>query len=123
MIHCSALCVNSWAYTAFRFTEATGACELGFKEYAKAAPSSSPANQTTKIFMKPGKDQRPILNLLSCCPPGVNFVPYGRSYPLGVKFSVCPYIFFNSRECSPVGVNEGVNITPRGQISPLGGKL
>jgi hypothetical protein len=26
-------------------------------------------------------------------------------------------------ECSPLGVNEGVNIPPRGQISPLGVKF
>jgi hypothetical protein len=25
----------------------------------------------------------------------------------------------NSKECSPLGVNEGVNIPPRGQSSPL----
>jgi hypothetical protein len=47
----------------------------------------------------------------------------GVKYPLGVKFSVRPYIILNSRECSPVGVNEGVNIPPRGQISPLGVKV
>jgi hypothetical protein len=40
-----------------------------------------------------------------------------------VKFSVCPSILLNSRECSPLGVNEGVNIPPRGQISPLGAKF
>jgi hypothetical protein len=50
------------------------------------------------------------------CPPGVNFVPSGRSYPLGVKFSVRPSSLLNSRDCSPLGVN----IPPRGQISPLG---
>jgi hypothetical protein len=41
----------------------------------------------------------------------------GWSYPLGVKFSVCPSTLLNSRECPPLG---GVNIPPRGQISPLG---
>jgi hypothetical protein len=40
-----------------------------------------------------------------------------------VKFSVRPSILPNSREFSPLGVNEGVNIIPRGQISPLGAKL
>jgi hypothetical protein len=40
-----------------------------------------------------------------------------------VKFSVCPSIPLNSRQCSSLGVNEGVNIPPRGQISPLGAKL
>jgi hypothetical protein len=30
-----------------------------------------------------------------------------------VKFSVCPSILLNSRECSPLGVNEGRNIPPR----------
>jgi hypothetical protein len=29
-------------------------------------------------------------------------------------------ILLSSRECSPLGVNEGVNIPPRVQISPLG---
>jgi hypothetical protein len=62
-------------------------------------------------------------------PLGTNFdprakvVPWGWSYPLGVKFSVRPSILLNSRECSPLGVNEGVNTTPRGQISPLGTTL
>jgi hypothetical protein len=57
------------------------------------------------------------------CPPGVNFVPWGWSYPLGVKFSVHPSILLNSRECSPLGLNRGVNITPRGQSSPLAAKF
>jgi hypothetical protein len=39
-----------------------------------------------------------------------------------VKFSVCPSILLNGRKCSPLGVNEGVNISPRGQSSPLGAK-
>jgi hypothetical protein len=47
----------------------------------------------------------------------------GRSCPLGVKFSVHPSILLNNRECSPLGVNEGVKISPRGQISPLGVKF
>jgi hypothetical protein len=38
---------------------------------------------------------------------------------LGVKFSVRPSILLKSRECSPLGVNEVVNIPPREQISPL----
>jgi hypothetical protein len=60
-------------------------------------------------------------------PLGENFdprgevVPKGQFNPLGVKLSpVCPSILLNSRECSPLGVNEGLNIPPRGQISPLG---
>jgi hypothetical protein len=40
-----------------------------------------------------------------------------------VKFSVCPSTLLNNKECSPLGVNEGVNFTPRGQISPLGAKF
>jgi hypothetical protein len=40
-----------------------------------------------------------------------------------VKFSVRPFILLNSRECSPLGVNKGVSISPRGQISPLGAKF
>jgi hypothetical protein len=40
-----------------------------------------------------------------------------------VKFSVYPSILLNNIECSPLGVNEGVNFTPRGHISPLGAKL
>jgi hypothetical protein len=43
----------------------------------------------------------------------VNFV-------LEVKFSVRPSILLNSRECSPLEVNEGVKLSPRGQISSLG---
>jgi hypothetical protein len=36
-----------------------------------------------------------------------------------VKFSVRPAILLNNRECSPLRMNEGVNIPPRGQMSPL----
>jgi hypothetical protein len=79
------------------------------------------------------KNMRPILNFAprgelwpqgrtlipkgKFCPPGANFVPKGWSYPLGVKFSVRPSILLNNRECSPLEVNEGVNIPPRGQIT------
>jgi hypothetical protein len=48
---------------------------------------------------------------------------YLRKTLLGVKFSVRPSILLNSRECSPLGVNKGVYIPPRGQISPLGTKF
>jgi hypothetical protein len=54
--------------------------------------------------------------------PGVNFVPWGWSYPMGVKFYVHPSILLHSRECSPQGVNEGVNIPLKAQISPLGAR-
>jgi hypothetical protein len=67
--------------------------------------------------------QRPILNFSprdNRWPPGANLFPKGWSYSLGVKFSVCPSILLNSRKCSPLLVNKGVNIPPRGQISPLG---
>jgi hypothetical protein len=40
-----------------------------------------------------------------------------------VKFSVHTSILLNNRECSPLGVNEGKNILPRGKISLLGGKF
>jgi hypothetical protein len=55
--------------------------------------------------------------------PRGEFSPHGEFCPLGVKFSVRPSILLNSRECSPLGVKEGVNISPRGQISPLGAKF
>jgi hypothetical protein len=66
-------------------------------------------------------------------PPEVKLFPRGEICPLGVKLSnggeiLCsPSILLNmfvcSRECSPLGVNEGVNISPRGQSSPLGAKF
>jgi hypothetical protein len=68
--------------------------------------------------------QKPILNFsprgkLLCqvrsCPMGVKLSP-------GVKFSVRPSILLYSRECSPLGVNQVVNIPPRGQIAPLGAR-
>jgi hypothetical protein len=64
-------------------------------------------------------------------PLGTNFVPQGRSCPQGwilsprggvipeVKLSVCSSILLNIRECSTLGVNEGVNISPRIQRSHL----
>jgi hypothetical protein len=74
---------------------------------------------------------RPILNFAprgkvwrqgQSCLPGVKFVPWGRvwSYPLGVKFSVHPSILLNSRECSPLGVNEGVNVPLGDKFHPWG---
>jgi hypothetical protein len=68
--------------------------------------------------------QRPILNFTprrklwphgQGCPPGVNFVPRGWSYPLGVKFSVRPSILLNSIECSPLGWTKGWSF-PLGDI-------
>jgi hypothetical protein len=63
-------------------------------------------------------------------PLGANFDPQwwflppgGELIPWGVKFSVCPSILLKRRKSSPLGVNEGVNIPPRGQSSPLGLKL
>jgi hypothetical protein len=53
------------------------------------------------------------------CPPGVKLIPYEWSYPLGRKLSVRPSTRLNSIECSLLWVNEGVNIPPRGQSSPL----
>jgi hypothetical protein len=57
------------------------------------------------------------------CPPGVNFVPWVWSYPLGVKFSVHPSILLDSmkRVFTPGGerrgehVSCGTNFTPGGQ--------
>jgi hypothetical protein len=71
--------------------------------------------------------QRPILNFAprgnfdprAKLSPRVTFVPWRWSYPLGMKLPVCPSILLNSKECSPLGVNEGVNISNRGQISPV----
>jgi hypothetical protein len=40
--------------------------------------------------------------------------------PGGEIVSVRPSIILNNRECSPLGVNEGVNIPPRGPNLPLG---
>jgi hypothetical protein len=40
-----------------------------------------------------------------------------------VKFSAHPSILLNNKECSPLGVNKGVNFNPRGQSSPLGAKF
>jgi hypothetical protein len=39
-----------------------------------------------------------------------------------VKFSVRPSILLNRSVCSTMGVNEGMNIPPRGQLSPLGAR-
>jgi hypothetical protein len=82
-------------------------------------------------------DQRPIRILgeprgklwpqRRSCPPGLNYAPRVKLSPgvklfPGVKLSVCPFILLNSRECSPLAVNEGVNIPSRGQFSPLGAR-
>jgi hypothetical protein len=76
-------------------------------------------------------DQRPIFNFAprGKLTPGAKLSPRGEFCPLrvklspGAKFSVCPSILLKIRECSPLGgVNVGVNIPPRGQISPLGAR-
>jgi hypothetical protein len=84
---------------------------------AKLSPRDEFFSQTHLVTL------RPILNFSprdKRWPPGANLFPKGWSYSLGVKFSVCPSILLNSRKCSPLLVNKGVNIPPRGQISPLG---
>jgi hypothetical protein len=69
-----------------------------------------PGTHFTNFFLSKG----PFLTLPRgrICPPGVTFVPWG------VKFSVCPSILIYSRE----GMNKRANISPRGQISPLGAR-
>jgi hypothetical protein len=93
---------------------------------------ASGCHRKMKVWATAKKGQMPVLNFSPrgklrpqgwSCPPGVNFVPWGWSYPLGVKYSVCPSILLNSRECSPLGVNEGVNIPPRGRIYPPGRQI
>jgi hypothetical protein len=70
---------------------------------------------------------RPILNFTPSgklwpqgrsCPPGVNFVTWGEVIPGG--FTVGASALLNSRECSPVGVNEGGKIPPRDKFHPWG---
>jgi hypothetical protein len=34
-----------------------------------------------------------------------------------------PFVLLNIKECSPLGVNEGVNYTAKGQSSPLVGQV
>jgi hypothetical protein len=45
-----------------------------------------------------------------------------RVIPWELRPSVCPFIFLNSSEYSPLRVKEGVNIPPRDQSLPLGAK-
>jgi hypothetical protein len=73
---------------------------------------------------------RPIFNITprgKLWPPGAKLSPRGEVIPWGVKFTVCPSILLSSRECSPLGVNEGVSRmsqdVPRGHSSPLGVKF
>jgi hypothetical protein len=55
--------------------------------------------------------------------------PRSELYLLGVKLfswgesSSCPSIHLSSIECSPLEVNDGLNVLRRGQSSPLGAKL
>jgi hypothetical protein len=84
---------------------------------------------------KPGRSLLPSTNQSSWGKPktrGPFLGPLGQtfyhtvtpwSYPLRVILSICPSTLLNSRVCSPLGVNKGVNIPPRGQISPLGAKF
>jgi hypothetical protein len=51
-----------------------------------------------------------------------NFAPAGEVIPWGWNSLLAPPFFLTVESVHP-GVNEGVNITPRGQISPLGAKF
>jgi hypothetical protein len=84
-----------------------------FNYYGERSVSLIPAEKKHAAFVH---SRGPFLT----SPLGANFDPGGEVIPWGVKFSVRPSIQLNSRECSPLGVIEGVNISPRGQISPLG---
>jgi hypothetical protein len=74
---------------------------------------------------------RPILNLTPrfklwpqgrSCPPEVSFVPWCWSYPLGVKFSVRPFILLG-KQCSPLGGERRVNIPLGDKFLPCGWSL
>jgi hypothetical protein len=79
------------------------------------------------MFSKPttGDPRGPFLT----SPLGANFDPRGEFCPL--EGEVIPWgwnspftpPFFKTVECSPLRVNKGVNISPRGQISPLVAKF
>jgi hypothetical protein len=78
-----------------------------------------------KVCQSPGLRSQVLRGPFLTSPLGASFDPQGRScpprgevIPWGVKFSVRPSILLNSRECSPLGVNEGVNIPSKGQSSP-----
>jgi hypothetical protein len=104
-------CFSFWSWR--RSSTSTSTC-------AGRAGSRSPARLTSR-----NDRWGPFLS----SPPGANFYPRGEVVPQGwilgvklspgVKFSVRPSILLNSGECSPLGVNGGVNIPPRGQISPM----
>jgi hypothetical protein len=52
-----------------------------------------------------------------------NFAHRGEVFPWGWNSLFAPPFFYiNNRECSPLGVNKGVNILRRGQILPLGAR-
>jgi hypothetical protein len=56
-------------------------------------------------------------------PLGANFDPRGKVIPWGwYSLFAPPFFYINSRECSPLVVNEGVNISLRGQFSHLGAR-
>jgi hypothetical protein len=87
------------------------------KLYVSLATEVRIVNLSAIINFAPGVKLWPPGAKLS---PRGEFCPLGWSYSLGMKFSVCPSILLNSRECSPLGVNVRVNIPPRVQILPLG---
>jgi hypothetical protein len=65
-------------------------------------------------------------------PLGANLIPRGKVVPwewiLTLRGQVFlwgwnslfspPFFYVNSRDCSPLGVNEGVNIPPRDKLHP-----
>jgi hypothetical protein len=64
-------------------------------------------------------------------PLGLKLAPRSQLFQLGMKvfrseehpLYIFPFILLYSRECSLLGVNEGVNIPSRNQSAPLGVKL
>jgi hypothetical protein len=78
------------------------------------------------IFESTPNQQFSIGPFLTSFTPRGKFCPLGVQLSPGVKFWVRPSVLLNNRECSPLGVNKGMNITPGvnyGVNIPPGGEL
>jgi hypothetical protein len=113
---------NSFFRTAYTFRTYLVLVGVNIKKTGKLLRGHTYLSQKNKCHNYFIGYRRPILNFAprgEVVPQEWILSPRGEVIPWGWN-SVCPSILLNSIVWSPLGVNDGVNIPPRGQSSPLG---
>jgi hypothetical protein len=122
-----------WIYVAIECWRSSGpflTSPLG-KNFDPQGRSCPPGDKYLQNTSRMPTEQRHIIKFAprgKLWPPGAKLSPRGGFCPLGVKLSPGGWAsmfappLFNSIECTPLVVNEGVDIPRREQISPLGAR-